>query len=153
MRRAVALLPGLTAGVLSGLAAGCTFPTEGSEEMPNLDRGAFVAEVQPIFEARCANPSCHGRPERALSTYAVGRYRADPGATYSGEPLTEEEIEHNYLASCVLSIFDERPEEAQLAAKPLGKPVYHGGGAVFEDERDADHRTIVRWISAGPGAP
>lgn len=133
--------------------AGCTFPGEGGEPVPLHDRAVFEAEVQPILAERCANPSCHGRPERPLSTYAIGRYRADPGATYSDDPLTPDEMTHNYLVACVLGAFTERPEDAELAAKPLASPLYHGGGKVFEDERDADHRTIVAWIAAGAEEP
>jgi hypothetical protein len=37
-----------------------------AEDLPRADFARFVSDVQPVLEARCANPSCHGNENRAL---------------------------------------------------------------------------------------
>ncbi len=139
--------------LLAASLGACSFPEIGEEPLVLLDREAFEAEVQPVLEARCANPSCHGRPERPLSTFAPGRYRASAGDTYADTPLTPAELTRNYLSSCALAAYEGRPEDALLVAKPLAAVHYHGGDAVFAGDRDTDYRTLVAWIAAGPEAP
>lgn len=94
------------------LLAGCSFPAQGEAPAVDLDYIAFVNDIQPIFEARCANPACHGRPERALSTYVPRRFRADPQKVHLDEPLTEQEMRHNYTAACILASETEQPRPA-----------------------------------------
>lgn len=137
--------------------AGCSFPAQDERPMVDLDYTTFVNDIQPIFAARCANPACHGRPERALSTYAPKRFRADPQRVHLDEPLTEQEMRHNFVAACIFASEADGPEETPLLQKPLADPVYHGGGAVFFSDRDSDYITIHSWIAGGDhsggGAP
>ncbi len=120
-----------------------------------FDQDAFVATIQPILAQRCANPSCHGRPERPLAIYAPMRFRRDPSRTHLDEPLTAREVEHNFWASVVLSTEAERPEDALFIAKPLAKIRYHGGGAIFDSDDDLNYRHMLAWIADGhlKGAP
>lgn len=136
--------------VASLALAGCAAPPEGDEDLRLLDRHTFSTIVQPILSKRCSNPSCHGRPERGLSIFAPGRFRADPSRVHLDEPLFEDELFHNYLSTCVFSGGSGEASDAPFAAKPLAARVYHGGGAVFAEATDRDYRTFVAWIEAGP---
>jgi len=126
--------------------AGCANVEPGATEVARLDRVQFAATVQPILAESCANPSCHGRPERALSLYAPRRFREDPSRTYLDEPLTAEELEHNFCASSALvdpSAIDQSP----LLRKSLGEKSgsHHGGGVVFDGPNDDRYRTLRVW--------
>jgi hypothetical protein len=128
------------------LLGGCGGVSQGVERVEMRDLEAFVRDVEPVLEARCANPSCHGRPERPLSLYAPSARRKNPDGTYLAGPLSGDELWHNYAVSCALSA--GTPEEALLARKPLGASggLYHGGGAVFEGPTDRGYRAIIRWL-------
>lgn len=130
----------------------CSTPQD-TERVPLLDRATFERDVQPVLASRCANPTCHGRPERALSVYAPLQWRADPLRTHLPEALTPQELDHNYAASCALAALPSADENALLARKPLGDAggLYHGGGAVFDGPTDASYRTIAAWIARGGG--
>jgi hypothetical protein len=117
-----------------------------------LDPDTFRTEVQPILVARCANPTCHARPERGFSLYAPGMRRLDPALTFLRDaPLVHAEEEHNYKVSCVFAGLGARPEEALLLRKSLGEGAgtYHGGGAVFGGPSDHGYRVILRWVTNG----
>lgn len=136
-------------GVLALVAAGCSGPDAGSRPVRLGDRATFDADVQPVLAARCANPTCHGRPERALSLFAPHRYRADPARTYLDEPLTEAELAHNHLSASALATEQDRAEDSLLARKPRAEDAgtYHGGGRIFVDATERDYRTLVAWIA------
>ncbi|MEK6606468.1 MAG: hypothetical protein AABZ30_02300 [Myxococcota bacterium] len=124
--------------------AGCGGVEQGYEPVPPLDEEAFVESVGPVLEERCANPSCHGRPERPLAVYAPRRFRADATRTFLDEPLTSEELRHNYDRACGFAAFVDAPIESLLLRKPLGR-AYHGGGIVLA-EGDAETRVIEDWL-------
>lgn len=140
------------AAVLALALVSCS-SQEGTISVPLLDRATFARDVQPVLAARCANPTCHGRPERGLSIYAPLEWRRDPSRTFVSEALTQEELDHNYAASCALASVPSPDENALLARKPLGATVgvYHGGGVVFDGPTDEAYRTIIRWIARGEG--
>ncbi len=140
-----------SAAIAGAAIAGCGAPDPGSSPVPLLDQAVFGAEVQPVLAERCANPTCHGRPERPLSIYAPRRWRADPRRVHLDEPLTADELRHNYVASCALAAEAERPEDALLVRKPLGAEggLYHGGGPVFDGVADDGYRVVLAWIAAG----
>lgn len=132
--------------VLAAIALGCSGPAPGLVATARLDREVFATEVLPILVEGCANPSCHGRPERGLSLYAPRRFREDPARTHLDEPLTAEELEHNFYATTAL-VDAADPDGSLLLAKALGARVYHGGGAVLESVNDARYRAIRAWVT------
>jgi hypothetical protein len=131
--------------------AACGGPAPGSEPVVALSFERFASEVQPMLEASCANPSCHGRPERALRIYAPLRYRADASRTHLAEPLTDEEVWKNFAIACALATGGASADDTLLVRKPLGElaETYHGGGTVFEGSADARHRTLRGWVAEG----
>lgn len=137
--------------VLAAAVIGCGGPPPGEEAVnrPSFER--FELEVQPILELGCANPSCHGRPERPLSIYAPLRHRADPSRTHLAEPLTADELLQNYSVSRVLGSGGASADETLLVRKPLAEhaATYHGGGAVFDGAADERHRTLRAWVAEG----
>lgn len=143
-----------TASVIAAafLAFGCSAPENGTIPLQWLDRGVFVDTVQPILAERCANPSCHGRPERPLSIFAPLRFRSDDSRRYLDEPLARNEIDHNYMACVVFSTEAAQASEALLIAKPLAEIRYHGGGAIFDSTDDPDYQRMLEWIADGPNA-
>lgn len=127
------------------LALSCSSPPEsGSEQVHWLDYDEFRTSVMPLFAESCSNPSCHARPERPFSLYAPLARRMDETRTHLLEPLTDEELMHNYVVSCVLASGDD----VLLLRKPLAEHAgtYHGGGAVFEGKSDDRYRTLERWV-------
>ena len=149
--RVGAIGPALLAGALLASAPllGCAGPEPGLEPVPRPDRAAFAATVLPILIEHCANPSCHGRPERALSLFAPLKFRADPARTWLVEPLSPGEIEHDYRATAAL-IDPRDPDGSLLLQKALAR-TYHGGGVTLEAE-DVPHRALRAWIAAAEGA-
>jgi hypothetical protein len=117
-----------------------------------LDRDVFVDEIQPIMAERCANPSCHGRPERPLSLYSSQAYRADASRSYLREPIDDQELTHNYTACCVFAGEGWPAEDSLLLRKARGAAVdtYHGGGVIFPAASDDEFRVLLRWVEAEP---
>lgn len=132
-------------------AAGCGSPRQEWVPVHWLDPAVFRRDVEPVLEAKCGNPACHGRAERPLSVYAPYAWRADPRRTFLHERLTDEEIEHNYVSACVLATPARSPGEALLVTKPLAQAagIDHGGGAVFEGSSDRGYRVLYNWLAAG----
>lgn len=130
------------------LLLGCANVEQGTSENPRLDREAFAAKVQPILIESCANPTCHGRPERGLSIYAPKRFRADPSRTHLDEPLTDEELEHNFCAASALVNGDD-VDASLLLRKAIGEHSgsYHGGGVVLDGVDDRRYRTLRAWAA------
>ena len=143
MRRAL-VLAALVCGI--ALAIGCGARDEARQQIRMLDRGAFESDIQPILERRCANPTCHGREDRPLSVYAPRCWREDPARIHMDEPLTASEIEHDYVASCVMAQI-AAPNGSLFARKALGERggLYHGGGAVFDGPSDPEYRALEAW--------
>lgn len=134
-----------------GLMTGCAGPASGDIDVRWLGYEEYVANVQPILAEACGNPSCHGRADRPFAIYSAKRWRADADRLFLDEPLTDDELEHNYSASCVFSTEAETPQDAMLLRKPLGSHAgaYHGGGDVFRGVTDRDYRKILQWIEQG----
>lgn len=126
-------------------------PEERSERVHWLDYQEFEQKVQPIYLESCSNPSCHARPERPLSLYAPLARRMDESRTHLLEPLTDEEISHNYVVSCVLASEGDTPEATLLLRKPLGEhaDTHHEGGAVFDGRSDNRYRVLETWVRNG----
>jgi hypothetical protein len=116
-----------------------------------LDYPEFEAQVQPILAERCGNPTCHGRPERPFSVFSPLAWRLDAARTYLQEPLTEEELVHNYVSACVFASEADAPADAALVRKPLADTigVYHGGGVIFDGRADRNYRAVHAWLENG----
>ncbi len=144
----------ICAAALGALVAvaltGCLGPEPGASQIRAFDRDVFAASVQPILAERCANPSCHGRPDRPMSLYSPLRWRMDPDRTFLAEPLSAAELDHNFTMASVFAIGVD-PEHTLILEKPLAEAVgmYHGGGAVFEGTLDRGYRTIRAWLEGG----
>jgi hypothetical protein len=134
------------------LAAGCSSGPEPREtQLRPLDYQGFLLQVQPILLQSCSNPSCHANSERPLSLFAPLGWRADPELTFRLEPLSKEELWHNYSVSCALASEGENPADTLFLRKPLAQHArtYHGGGAVFDGTADARWRVLKAWVALG----
>lgn len=133
--------------VLAMFTVGCAGPDPGTTPVAQPDRAEFATTILPILAERCANPACHGRPERALSLYAPLRFRADATRTWLDEPLTPQELEHDYCA--VSGLIDPADPDRSLLLQKALERAPHGGGRVLEPE-DGPHRMIRAWIAEAP---
>ena len=121
--------------------------TDGVEALATPSRATFTDEAEPLLEKRCADGACHGM-DRPYSLYAIGQRRQVAADIYSPKPLTDAEIDANYVAT--LGFLDApRPVDTTLLRKALGQggPGGHRGGVVFEAPSDPECRAIVRWIT------
>ena len=125
------------------LACGCVGGS-GSAPLPAAGSVESFAEwAQPVFAARCANPSCHGNAERPLSLYAVHRHRMNRDEVYLDAPLNDEELEHNLVQASLFVVDIDEPSQSLLLTKPLGD---HAGVSVFIDSADYDYLRLHAWI-------
>jgi hypothetical protein len=125
---------------------GCDADAGGVDAWPRFGGlDAFEEQAQPVLSLRCANPSCHGRPERPLALFAVHRHRLDPADTFVDEPLTEEELRRNFLQTTAFLLDVTEPGESLLLVKPRSE---HAGVIVFGDVADYDHVRLREWIES-----
>ncbi len=133
------------------LLAGCAPEAEWVEVGPETNFDRYVADVQPIFEARCANPTCHGTADRPLALYAPRLYRLDDDRTWLDEPLTDEELELNHRRA--RAFLSEVAEDCQLLRKPLDEDAggaWHDGGDQFADTAEPEFLAVLDWASGLP---
>ncbi len=135
--------------VLLLLACGAPERADVVVQQPDFDE--FTLLVQPILEAQCGNPACHGTLDRPFSVYGQRNWREDSDNLYLPVPLTESELLHNYTSTCVMLSNAQEPEQVLLLRKPLGDAAdtYHGGGDVFVGRSDRSYRVLLDWISEG----
>ncbi|MCC6623909.1 MAG: hypothetical protein IT385_21805 [Deltaproteobacteria bacterium] len=134
---------------LALIASGCDVEG-GVMPVPPASYEAWVAEVQPVLAARCAEPTCHGSSSRALEVFALGLHRMDPRAVHRADPLTDAELRAGFLSSCGFLVDIARPEASLLLRKPLARAAGgagHAGGVVFEDTSDRDYRALSAWVA------
>lgn len=131
------------------LLSGCI----GADEVEPLPLGGglelFEEEAQPVLAARCANPSCHGSAERPLSLFATHRYRRSPERVYMDEPLTEEELQHNFLQAAAFALACADASQCLLLTKPLAVDAGGSGHAnivIFMDTSDYDYQRLRSWL-------
>jgi hypothetical protein len=120
------------------------------EPIPEGDLARFAADVQPILDHRCATPSCHGRPDRALSIYSSGRYRSDPARTFLSEPLTADELAANVRGVAAFTLDVDRLDDVLVVRKPLAIEqggCWHAGGEIFGSVEDRDLRALRAWLA------
>jgi hypothetical protein len=139
---------------LAPLLAACGPDPGLVQVLPPLDLDGFAQEVGPILEARCANPTCHGNPDRPLSLYAVHLHRLDPADVHRDTPLTAVEVWSNYQQARAMAEPSSDPWTAPLVSKPLADRWgggHHVGGEIFEDPYDAECAALIRWIEGSAG--
>lgn len=133
--------------------AGCVPGDGGAMELAAGDAEVFRAEVEPLLEARCANPSCHGAADRPLEIFAQLKHRADPDEVFRETALTEEELHLNQLrAACFVR---DMEHGSTLAKKPLPLDdggIAHAGGVIFESADDAEYLPLRDWVEATAAA-
>lgn len=121
--------------------AGCA-PAPGYESLPPADFPRFVATVQPVLAARCANPTCHGRADRPLEVFAPQLHRLDERRLFLDEPLTAEETRRNFDRARAFAA------DGLLLSKPLAGGAGHAGGAQFADEEEPEWQALRDWVDA-----
>jgi hypothetical protein len=133
------------------LAVGC-IDGPGRDDAPmGASYDDFVERVQPILEASCGNPACHGAPERPLQVFGVHQHRLNPDEVWVDAPLSGQELALNFLRSCAFLLDIDEPESCRLLAKPLAESeggIRHGGGVVFERTDDPDYLALLDWVEA-----
>jgi hypothetical protein len=132
-------------------AAACAVEVPSAEPWPALGGVEPFAELaQPVLAERCANPSCHGNPDRPLAVFAVHRYRLDPDATFLDAPLTAEELERNFVRAAAFLLEVDAAEDSALLAKALAREAGgsgHDHGAVFTDRAEHDYVQLLDWAT------
>lgn len=143
---------GATLGSLALLVAasgGCIDGTGGTDAMPRASFTDYVEHVQPVLARSCANPSCHGSPRRPLEIYAPQQHRSDPARLFLDEPLTTDELEHNFTHACMFLAPATVAEECELVSKPLAPGaggIEHGGIVVYDRLDDPELQPVLDWI-------
>ncbi len=139
----------LVGGALLSACIGTTPPTP----LPQGDADAFVANVQPVLEDRCADPSCHGHVDRPFRVFGVLRERLDPTTTLPSDPLTAAELASNMRAfeSFALDTVEagQTLDECLILRKPLPPEelgAAHVGGVIFDSTYDRQWRAMYHWI-------
>lgn len=127
--------------------AGCG-PDNPAAALPALDHDLFARSVEPMMEARCAVPSCHGNPRRPLSLYAPTRHRMDPSRVRLVEPLSPAELAANDRAASAFAYGITAATDSLLVTKTLGG-VYHQGGAVWASSADPECQSLLAWLRSG----
>ena len=129
-------------------ASGCTLALPPPTALAPVDRATFPEEAGPLLAQACGDAKCHGRTDRPLRLYAVGRLRLLAANRYTATPLQPNEWDANYNA--VLGFVDApAPRQTTLLRKGLGQ-MAHGGKAVFEAPSDPQFRALEAWLSGKP---
>lgn len=113
-----------------------------------LDAAAFEAHVWPLFEAQCAQPSCHGSAERSFTLYGPRALRL--GGLGPLAPISAEELSADHQAAYRLLEGLDDPLRSILLLKPLRPEaggLVHEGGSQFYDRSDPGFLTLACWIS------
>ncbi len=129
--------------VLALLACASCLDAPAPQDLPRAELAPFVDQAQPVLEARCANPSCHGTGERPLAVFAVRRYRLDAGDTHVDAPLTDEELRLNLLRAALFTVDVPHARDSLLLVKPLSG---HADVDVFTSAEEYDYRRLEAWV-------
>ncbi len=114
------------------------------QQVPAADRAAFEAEAGPLLSKGCGDSKCHGRAERPLRQFAVGRHRMVASEQFSPKPLSKAEWDANFNA--ILGFVDNPvPRRSTLLRKALGQ-MAHGGGAVMQAPSDPQFQAVEAWL-------
>jgi hypothetical protein len=140
---------------LLGVACASTPGDDDRVRASGPDPTAYITDVNPVFERRCATLDCHGAVGRAMRLYSSNGLRIpnDAGRGPGGGSTTPEEIRANYY-----SIISLEPDKMTAVSKDKGDPstllilrkgrnvdgAHKGGPALFTND-DAD-TCITSWI-------
>ncbi len=136
------------AAIAFTIAGGCAGPDNPTIAAPMLDAALFAQSVEPVLEARCSDPSCHGNNRRALQVFAPMRYRQDPTRLYIPESLSPAELTANEDSAAAFALGVTTALDSLLVAKPLGY-VTHLGGTVFASPTEPDCAAVIAWLHTG----
>lgn len=126
------------------VALGCESQQPPALSVAAVDRAAFEVEAGPLLSKGCGDSKCHGRADRPLRQYAVGRHRMVAADSFLTKPLSKAEWDANYNA--LLGFVDDpAPRRTTLMRKALGQ-LAHGGGAVMQAPSDPQFRAIEAWL-------
>lgn len=142
MRRAL-----LATVALFSVSAACI--EGGDDALPAASFDQFRDQVQPLFEARCANPSCHGNERRPLEIYAPLQHRREPSQLFVDGPLTSRELEINFARTCMFLAQASEASDCELVSKPLASEaggIDHSGVVVYERLDDPELQPLLDWI-------
>jgi hypothetical protein len=141
--------------------AGCATDLDAPAQVTPLDREYFRCNVQPVIEARCSFPACHGSARRPFQMYGVGRMRYGVGWDRPTAPLTQKELDDNFVVASGFTT-TTGTGEAWLLAKPLdtsaggyfhrGATLY-GNGDVFMTRADTGYQMLANWIAGSSAQP
>lgn len=130
-------------------ALGCGTDDGGHVPMVIGDPDVFQQDVQPLFDARCASPSCHAGADRPLELYAPLRHRLDPDLLYEDGPLSPEELQLNQMrASCFIGDLDHGSTLAKKPLPPDQGGLKHAAGLIFENADDPEYLPLKDWVDA-----
>lgn len=133
------------------LLVGCVVEAGPPTPLPQGDLDAFAANVQPIMASRCSDPTCHGRVDRPLEIYSIGRHRSDPTRVFVEETLTADELADNARNVAVFMLEAASVDECAVLVKPLARAAggsWHGGGEIFPSRDDREYRAVRAWLGA-----
>ncbi len=135
--------------LLVAILAGCTAAgLDAPAPQMQLDRDYFRCDVEPVLEARCAFPACHGSARRPLSLFAVGRMR--DGVTWDRPkaPLTATELAENFrVASGFGELLVQKPLDVAAGGYFHRGAQLYGVRDVFRDQTDAGYQLIANWLA------
>jgi hypothetical protein len=134
------------------LALACAAPAGDPPELAALDRAAYVRDVHPIIEARCATLDCHGAVDRPLRLHSETGLRARD--ELRGASIEPAELDDNIRAVQAIDPGVE-PADSLFLLKPLdaaGGGVDHEGGALWRVD-DAQFACVLAWLDGTSDDP
>lgn len=136
------------------LLASCIVDVPSPQPIPAGDFEAFAGTVQPVLDARCASPTCHGQPDRPLAIFSAGQYRRDPARTFLEESLDpgEQAANARQVAAFVLDVLAGgwSVDDCLMLRKPLALAqggCSHKGGEIFRSRDDREYRALRTWLT------
>jgi hypothetical protein len=132
------------------MLAACAGPSPGAQPVPRaLDQAAYVRDVHPILEARCATLDCHGSFDRPLRIYSeTGLRRSDE---LRGQPITPAELADDVAAATAIDGADAI-DDSLILVKPLGR-MKHTGGTVWTSIGDPEAACVRGWLAGTSDQP
>ena len=147
-----------------------------SATLPALDLNFYKCNVEPIMDHKCSQLGCHGTEiGRPLRIYSRGRLRIK-GVQYSdpqycqGQAISSDLCDGSVTCGCRVAHTDEEwqknydsarsfgldtngqpipagmEDTSELIAQPVVGGKAHAGIHLFKSG-DADHQTLVQWLS------
>jgi hypothetical protein len=128
----------------------CAAPPPGTD-VPALDYGVFVTDVEPVLVEQCAYSGCHGDPARPMHVFAPAGERLAEGLP--ADELTSEEHRANFDRVRVWTA-RTNAELPDLLRKPLQQTAGgsgHGGQDrygqnLFASKDDPGYVALAAWI-------